>query len=107
MRMCQYEMKIVYRLTVSMKNGRHNNISFLKVAETWWAIGSTPGGTDVQPFVKISTDMFVSNSSLEGLLLENHTYYVALMCINGAGLKTTNISQGESKYCHIHKQSWI
>jgi len=42
----------------------------------------------------------VSNTSLEGLLLNNHTYYVTLVCVNGAGLKTTNISRGESHYWH-------
>ena len=69
-----------------------------KVVETWWAIGSGPGDTDVQPFVKITTNQFVSNTSLSGLLLDNHKYYVTLMCVNGAGQKTTNISRGESQY---------
>ena len=72
----------------------------LKVVETWWAIGSGPGDTDVQPFVKITTNQFVSNTSLAGLLLDSHTYFVTLMCVNGAGLKTANISRGESIYRH-------
>ena len=50
----------------------------------------------MQPFVNIGTESFVSNTSLEGLLFENHTYYVTLMCVNGAGLNTTNSSQGQT-----------
>ncbi|KAI0212797.1 hypothetical protein LSAT2_002238 [Lamellibrachia satsuma] len=65
-----------------------------KVVETWWAIGSTPGGADVQPLVSIGTAAFAMNKSLEGLLLENQTYYVTLVSVNGAGLTTTNTSQG-------------
>ena len=61
---------------------------------------------DVQPFVKITSDVLVSNTSLEGLLLNNHTYYVTvtLVCVNGAGLKTTNISRGESQYYHTRNK---
>ncbi|KAI0217501.1 hypothetical protein LSAT2_030719 [Lamellibrachia satsuma] len=65
-----------------------------EVVDTWWAIGSTPGGADVQPFVSVGASSFVTNTSLEGLLQENHTYYVTLVCLNGAGLNTTNSSQG-------------
>ena len=65
------------------------------MVETWWAIGTSPGDTDLQPFVNIGTQSSVSNTSLEGLLLDNHTYYVTLKCINGAGLMTVNSSQGE------------
>ena len=64
------------------------------MVETWWAIGSTPGGADVQPLVSIGTAAFAMNKSLEGLLLENQTYYVTLVSVNGAGLTTTNTSQG-------------
>ena len=51
----------------------------------------------MQPFVNIGTESFMSNTSLEGLLFENHTYYVTLMCVNGAGLTTTNSSQGQTR----------
>ncbi|KAI0218488.1 hypothetical protein LSAT2_029826 [Lamellibrachia satsuma] len=74
-----------------------------EVIETWWAIGCSPGGTDVQPFVNIGTESFVSNTSLEGLLFENHTYYVTLMCVNGAGLTTTNSSEGQ---IHLACRDW-
>ena len=75
-----------------------HNLYIHKVVETWWAIGTSPGDSDVQPFVNIGTQSSVSNTSLEGLLLDNHTYYVTLKCINGAGLMTVNSSQGEVNY---------
>ena len=65
------------------------------MVETWWAIGSTPGGDDVQPFISVGTNTFIQNTSLEGMLFEDQTYYVTLICLNGAGLQTVNSSQGE------------
>ena len=52
----------------------------------------------MQPFVNIGAESFVSNTSLEGLLFENHTYYVTLVCVNDAGLNTTNSSQSHSRH---------
>ena len=65
-----------------------------QVVETWWAIGSTPGGAEIQPFVNIGTNAFAVNDSLEGLLSDGGTYYVTLRCTNGAGLTTRKVSDG-------------
>lgn len=50
-----------------------------------WAIGETPGGEEVQSFQSIGHNMTALNSSLEGILKHNHTYYVSIICINGGG----------------------
>ena len=69
---------------------------WFQLVETWWAIGSSRGGTDIQPFINIGTNVFASNDSLTGLLLDGHTYYVTLKCTNGAGLTAMNVSEGET-----------
>ena len=72
--------------------------------ETWWAIGSSPFSDDIQQFVNIGESSFASNKSLEGLLQENHTYYVTLRSVNGAGLTTTNSSQGKTYSLSVIKK---
>ena len=70
-----------------------------------WSIGSTPGSADVQPLISVGVTSFLMNMSLAGLLFENNTYYVTVVCRNGAGLTTTNSSQGGAvffiKTCYI------
>ena len=51
----------------------------------FWAIGTTVGGEDIQPFTSVGTNLTGINSSLEGILQSNQTYYVSVRCINGGG----------------------
>ncbi|XP_052081925.1 uncharacterized protein LOC127719726 isoform X2 [Mytilus californianus] len=55
------------------------------VVENWWAIGTTVGGHELQEFESIGTNQFAINSTFEGILEHNTTYYVSLICENGAG----------------------
>ena len=61
-----------------------------------WAIGSSPGLTDLQDFQYVGLNQSNQNSSFEGRLLDNHTYYVTVIARNGAGLET--FSEFEGKY---------
>ena len=61
------------------------------IQENLWAIGTQPGGTDLQDFVSVGLEQIASNSDLDGYLFHNHTYYVTLKGINGAG-KTKTIN---------------
>ncbi|XP_048258717.1 uncharacterized protein LOC124137708 isoform X1 [Haliotis rufescens] len=54
-----------------------------------WAIGTAPGGEELQTFVTTGENPGSMNSGLEGLLEHNTTYYVTVRCSNGAGLATT------------------
>ena len=64
--------------------------------ENWWAIGTTPGGTEVQDFVKFEgKENRIWNDQLEGVLEENRWYYVTLTTVNGALLNTTQTTSGE------------
>ncbi|VDI67222.1 Hypothetical predicted protein [Mytilus galloprovincialis] len=58
------------------------------VKENLWAIGETPGGEELQSFQSVGTMMTGINSSFEGILQHNHTYYVSIICINGGGKPT-------------------
>jgi hypothetical protein len=51
----------------------------------FWAIGTTVGGEDIQPFTSVGTIPTGINSSLEGILKNNQTYYVSVRCVNGGG----------------------
>lgn len=53
-----------------------------------WAIGTSIGSEDIQQFVSIGVEQIAINSSLEGMLKNNHTYYVSIRCENGAELVT-------------------
>ena len=59
------------------------------IQENLWAIGTQPGGTDIQDFVSVGLEQIASNSDLAGYLFHNHTYYVTLRGINGAGIAKT------------------
>ncbi|MBI2931957.1 MAG: hypothetical protein HYY16_09920, partial [Planctomycetes bacterium] len=57
-----------------------------------WAIGSSPGATDVQPLTSVGLATNASNSSLT--LAGGTTYYVTVRALNGTGLATTAASNG-------------
>jgi hypothetical protein len=57
-----------------------------------WAIGSTPGGTQLQGFNGVGLSTSASNSGLT--LTIGNTYYVTIRATNGAGLTTNATSDG-------------
>ncbi|XP_063408918.1 uncharacterized protein LOC134692399 [Mytilus trossulus] len=59
-----------------------------QVKENFWAIGKTPGGKELQEFQSVGLNVTGVNSSFEGILQHNHTYYVSIICINGGGKPT-------------------
>ncbi|XP_078616233.1 uncharacterized protein LOC144884654 [Branchiostoma floridae x Branchiostoma japonicum] len=65
-----------------------------QVVEYFWAIGTSPGGTDVQPFRSNGLKDIAVNSDLEGFLRHGSTYYVTLKAVNGAGLQSIVTSSG-------------
>ncbi|XP_072033446.1 LOW QUALITY PROTEIN: uncharacterized protein [Amphiura filiformis] len=60
----------------------------------YWAIGSSPGSTNLQDFEFVGLNQTNTNSSFEGLLLDNQTYYVTVIARNGAGLETISEFDG-------------
>ncbi|XP_033105583.1 uncharacterized protein LOC117107873 isoform X2 [Anneissia japonica] len=56
------------------------------VVEYYWAIGTTPGGTDLQKFVYLGNVKEGTNTDLEGNLHNREWYYVTVKAVNGAGL---------------------
>ncbi|XP_066275501.1 uncharacterized protein [Branchiostoma lanceolatum] len=65
-----------------------------QVVEYFWAIGTTPRGTDVQPFRSNGLKDMAVNSDLEGFLRHGSTYYVTMRAVNGAGLQSVVTSPG-------------
>ncbi|XP_076087285.1 uncharacterized protein LOC143057777 [Mytilus galloprovincialis] len=59
-----------------------------QIMENFWAIGITPGGQELQEFQSVGLNVTGVNSSLEGILQHNHTYYVSIICVNGGGKPT-------------------
>lgn len=59
-----------------------------------WAVGSTPYGQDLQPFVSVGTATLGVNGSLLGVLRNNVPYYATVRAYNGAGLSWTATSRG-------------
>jgi uncharacterized membrane protein YgdD (TMEM256/DUF423 family) len=53
------------------------------IAGYQWAIGTTPGGTNVQPFMSVGTATTATNSNL--VLAEDATYYVTVKATDVAG----------------------
>lgn len=64
------------------------------IVEYLWAIGSYPYGDDVQEFASVGTATEGTNSSLLGTLEANTTYYVTVVAVNGAGLRSNATSEG-------------
>lgn len=59
-----------------------------------WAIGSYPGGDDIQAYVSVGLATSASNTSLEGYLTHNRTYYTTVRATNGALLVKEVTSSG-------------
>jgi hypothetical protein len=64
------------------------------ISEYRWAIGSSFGAVDIQSFQSVGLLTFAVNSSLEGVIQDNNTYYASVMAINGAGLSAVANSNG-------------
>ena len=65
-----------------------------QIDKVMWAIGTTPGGTDIQPYMETDQENFAMNNTLEGVLLDKTKYYVSLKATNTAGLNVVNITEG-------------
>jgi len=59
-----------------------------------WAIGSYPGGDDIQGYISVGLATSASNTSLEGYLTHNNTYYISIRATNGALLVKEATSSG-------------
>lgn len=59
-----------------------------------WAIGSYPGGNDIQGYVSVGLATSATNTSLEGYLIHNTTYYISIRATNGALLVREVTSSG-------------
>ena len=57
-----------------------------------WAIGTTSGGTDAQPYTSVGTSTSATNESLS--LSIGATYYVTVRATNGTGLQSTSTTNG-------------
>ena len=58
-----------------------------QIVEYEWAIGTDPTEniTTIQDFVSVGREVTATNSHLDGLLEDEHTYYVTVRAKNGAG----------------------
>lgn len=56
-----------------------------------WAIGTSPGATDIQNFTSVGHSFVGINNRLGGILEHGITYYASFICSNGAGMNTTYI----------------
>ena len=64
------------------------------ISEYTWAIGTSPGATDVMNHTTVGTATYAISDRLLGLLTHNVTYYVTVVAVNGAGLTTVSTSRG-------------
>lgn len=62
--------------------------------ENFWAIGTSPGATDIQNFTSTGQNVAGINSGLGGILEHDQAYYASFICSNGAGLNTTYVDTG-------------
>ena len=67
-----------------------------------WAIGTSPGSTDIQNFEFVGLNQTNKNSNLEGRLFNNKTYFVTVIARNGAGLETTYEFDGNLYMSFVH-----
>ncbi|XP_019624877.1 PREDICTED: uncharacterized protein LOC109470382 isoform X2 [Branchiostoma belcheri] len=66
-----------------------------EVVECQWAVGTSPGQTDVQNFTSVGPDQnLVYNDKLDGKLSNKQTYYVTVRLVNGAGLVSEETTSG-------------
>lgn len=70
----------------------------LQILEKRWAIGSSPGATDIQEYRTAGFEMVLYNYELDGLLEDGHTYYVAVVAVNLAKMETSAVSHGKAIY---------
>ena len=68
-----------------------------QITKSEWAIGTTPGGTDIQGFVSVGLSTSAKNKDLQEVLHDNTTYYATVRVYNGAGLRTEKVSAGVFK----------
>ena len=61
----------------------------IKKQEYRWALGTTPGATDVMNFTSTGQGIVGKNDQLEGVLQHDQTYFATITCENGAGLIST------------------
>lgn len=64
------------------------------IVEYQWSIGTAPNETDIQSFISVGREMKGTNSDLDGVLVDNTTYYVTVIATNGAGLSSSETSNG-------------
>ena len=57
--------------------------------EYQWAIGTTPGGQDIQNYTSTGLYPTGKNDQLYGVITHNVRYYASYKCVNGGGLVTT------------------
>ena len=62
------------------------------VTSTSWAIGTTPGGTDVQDYVNSGYATQLENPNVN--LRHNQQYFVSVMSINSLGITSTKSTNG-------------
>lgn len=60
------------------------------IAECRWAIGTSPGATDLQSYVATSSN--ISSVNLSSTVTHGTTAYSTVLCTNGAGLQLTAYS---------------
>ncbi|XP_035698714.1 uncharacterized protein LOC118431579 [Branchiostoma floridae] len=66
-----------------------------EVVECQWAVGTSPGETDIQNFTSVGPDQnLVYSDKLEGKLSNKQTYYVTVRLVNGAGLVSEKTTSG-------------
>ena len=78
--------------TIAARWKFHDPESF--ISEYRWAIGGSYASSDIQSFRSVGLKTFAANSSLEGIIQDNMTYYASVIAINGAGLSTVAHSVG-------------
>ena len=64
------------------------------IVEYLWAIGTRPFSVDVQMFESVGIATGAVNSNLSSVLQPNTTYYVTVIAINGAGVRSNATSGG-------------
>ena len=64
------------------------------IVEYLWAIGTRPFSVDVQMFESVGIATEAVNSNLSSVLQPNTTYYVTVIAINGAGVRSNATSGG-------------
>jgi subtilisin-like proprotein convertase family protein len=62
------------------------------ISTYYWAIGSTPGGYNIQGYTSVGTATSATKTGLS--LVSGRTYYVSIRALNGVGLNATAISDG-------------